>query len=235
MKAGPKEIAKMIDHAVLHPTQSDEALKKECLLAAKYRVASICVKPYHVKMAAKHLNNSEVKVSTVIGFPHGGNCIETKVFESQKAIDDGALELDMVINIGKVLQGDWDYIRDEIRAVQKLGGGEVILKVIFETDYVKNPKDIVHLCHICDEEKVDFVKTSTGFGFVKREDGSYSYEGARRTDVEMMVNRTNDKTNVKASGGIRTLKDLLEFRTIGATRIGTSATEAIMNEAMITD
>lgn len=222
----------MIDHAVLHPTQDDEDLEKGCMLADKYRVASICVKPCHVKLASQLLKDSEVKVSAVIGFPHGGNCIETKVYESKKAIEDGALELDMVVNIGKVLQGDWDYIRDEIRAIRKLGGGEIILKVIFETDYVNNQKDIVHLCHICDEENVDYVKTSTDFGFVKDNKGGYAYEGARRDDVVLMVKRTDASTGVKASGGIRNLEDLMEFRALGATRIGTSATEAIMEEVL---
>ena len=111
------EIAKMIDHSLLHPTMNDEILIKECEVARSYDVASVCIKPYAVKMAAEILKGTDVAVGTVIGFPHGGNRIDVKVFETEKAIEDGATESDMVVNIGKVLSGDWDYINDEIKAI----------------------------------------------------------------------------------------------------------------------
>jgi deoxyribose-phosphate aldolase len=136
-----KELAKMIDHSILHPTMTDEDLRRECEVAKKYDVASVCVKPYAVKQAVELLKGSDVLVGCVIGFPAGNSAIEVKVFETEVACNDGAVEIDMVINIGKALQGDWDYIEREIGAVtQKCHENGAIVKVIFETDYVTRKK-----------------------------------------------------------------------------------------------
>ena len=230
MKALTKhEIAKMIDHSLLHPTMDDQALREGIELARKYDVASVCIKPYAVNMAAELLKGSDVMVCTVIGFPHGNSRVDVKVFETERAIDDGAKEIDMVVNTGKVLSEDWDYVRDEIAAVvavtKKHGAA---LKVIFENDFLPEDKYKVRLCEICSELKVDFVKTSTGYGFVKQSDGSYNYKGATHADLVLMRGHSDPEVEVKAAGGVRTLEDTLKVRELGVTRIGATATEAII-------
>jgi deoxyribose-phosphate aldolase len=225
------EIAKMIDHSLLHPAMSDKELKEGCLLAKKYNVASVCIKPYAVKMAVGILKGSGVKTGTVVGFPHGNSLIEVKVFETEKAIADGAEEIDLVINIGKVLSSDWQYIESEVRSVagvtKKKGA---ILKVIFENDFLPDDKYKIRLCQICSKCKVDFVKTSTGYGFTKCEDGRYSYKGATEEDVKLMRRYCDPGVQVKAAGGVRTLRDVLRMKDLGVTRIGASSTAAIMDE-----
>jgi len=162
----------MIDHSILHPTMTDEDLCRECEVAKKYDVASVCVKPYAVKQAVELLKGTDVLVGCVIGFPAGNSAIEVKVFETETACNDGAVEIDMVINIGKALQGDWDYIENEIGAVTKASHkNSAIVKVIFETDYVSKEEDIIKLCQICTKVGADYVKTSSGFGFVKQANG----------------------------------------------------------------
>jgi deoxyribose-phosphate aldolase len=226
------EIAKMIDHSLLHPTMNDEILIKECEVARSYDVASVCIKPYAVKMAAEILKGTDVAVGTVIGFPHGGNRIDVKVFETEKAIEDGATEIDMVVNIGKVLSGDWDYINDEIKAISTVTKIQnVILKVIFENDFLDNDDLKIRLCEICNKHKVEFVKTSTGYGFVKGEDGKYSYKGATEHDLVLMRKYSNPEVQVKAAGGIRTYEDTLKVRELGVTRIGATATRSIVDKA----
>jgi deoxyribose-phosphate aldolase len=224
------EIAKMIDHSLLHPTMDDQTLKEGIELAKKYHVASVCIKPYAVRMAAELLSGSDVMVCTVVGFPHGNSRVDVKVFETERAIDDGAVEIDMVVNTGKVLSEDWDYVRDEIAAIvavtKKHGAA---LKVIFENDFLDNKMHKIKLCEICSELEVDFVKTSTGYGFVKQADGSYSYAGATRDDLILMRKHTAPEVEVKAAGGVRTLEDTLKVRELGVTRIGATATEAIVN------
>src|SRR5690606_21557005 len=164
-----KELAKMIDHSILHPTMTDEDLKRECEVAKKYDVASVCVKPYAVKQAVENLKGTDVLVGCVIGFPAGNSAIEVKVFEAETACKDGAVEIDMVINVAKALQGDWDYIEKEIGAVtEACHKHSAIVKVIFETDYVNRKEDIIKLCRICTKVGADYVKTSSGFGFVKQ-------------------------------------------------------------------
>jgi deoxyribose-phosphate aldolase len=225
------EIAKMIDHSLLHPAMTDKELKEGCLLAVKYNVASVCIKPYAVKMAAGILKGTGVKTGSVVGFPHGNSLIEVKVFESEKAISDGAEEIDLVINIGKVLSEDWEYIENEIRSVAAVTKkNNAILKVIFENDFLPGEKYKIRLCQICSKCKVDFVKTSTGYGFVKGEDGKYSYKGATVEDVKLMRRYSDPKVQVKAAGGVRTLRDVLRMKDLGVTRIGASATAAIMDE-----
>ncbi|RIH65415.1 deoxyribose-phosphate aldolase [Mariniphaga sediminis] len=228
-----KELAKMIDHSILHPTLTDEDLKRECETAKKYDVASVCVKPHAVKQAAELLKGTDVLVGCVIGFPAGNSKIEVKVFEAETACRDGAVEIDMVINIGKALQGDWGYIEKEIDAVTKAcHKNGAIVKVIFETDYVTREADIVRLCEICTKAGGDYVKTSTGFGFVKGDDGKYTYTGATIPNLELMKKSIGPKVKVKAAGGVRTLDRLLAVQKAGCTRCGATATEAIIEEAI---
>ncbi len=227
-----KELAKMIDHSILHPTLTDDDLKRECEVALKYDVASVCVKPYAVKMASEILENSDVLVGCVIGFPAGNSAISVKVFEAENACNDGAVEIDMVINIGKALQGDWNYIEQEIKAVtdacHKKGA---IVKVIFETDYVSKKENIIELCQICTKVGADYVKTSTGFGFVKGDDGKYAYQGATISNLKLMQKSVGPGVKVKAAGGVRTLDGLLAVQEAGCSRCGATATATIMEEA----
>jgi deoxyribose-phosphate aldolase len=227
-----RELAKMIDHSLLHPTMIDEILIKECETAKKYDVASVCIKPYAVADAVVWLAGSEVLVGTVIGFPHGNSTVDIKVQETIRAVRDGAREIDMVVNIGKVLQQDWSYIEAEIRAINNaaLSGG-AILKVIFENDYL--PEDLfkIKLCEICSAIPTAFVKTSTGYGFVRGTDGKYSYAGATEHDLKLMRKHCAPGVQVKAAGGVRTLDDLLKVREWGVTRVGATATAAMLEEA----
>jgi deoxyribose-phosphate aldolase len=227
-----RELAKMIDHSILNPTHTDEDLVKQCEVALVYDVASVCVKPYAVKTAVQRLMNSSVKIGCVIGFPHGNSSTAVKVFEAEQACRDGATEIDMVINIGKALGGDWDYVENEIRQVTDMCHlNNAIVKVIFETDFVTKTEDKIHLCEICTQAGADFVKTSTGYGFVKQANGDFNYKGATLADVKLMRKHSGSAVQVKCAGGVRTLDDLLKMREAGATRSGATATEAILEEA----
>jgi len=225
-------IAKMIDHSLLHPTLTDQDLRQGCQLALDCDVVSVCIKPYAVPLAREILSGSDVKVGTVVGFPHGSSRVDVKVKEAELAMADGAEELDVVVNIGKVLGGDWGYVSQEIGELNEVvvrGGG--ILKVIFENDYLEDDEHKRRLCEICSGHEVAFVKTSTGYGFVKQENGMYAYEGATDTDLALMRAACNDTVQVKAAGGVRTLDDLLHVRALGVTRVGATATETILQEA----
>jgi len=227
-----KELAKMIDHSILHPTMTDEDLKRECAVAAEYDVASVCVKPYAVKQAAELLKDTDVRVGCVIGFPAGNSAIEVKVFETETACNDGAVEIDMVINIGKALQADWDYIEKEIGAVTEASHKNgAIVKVIFETDYVNRKEDIIKLCQICTKVGADYVKTSSGFGFVKQVSGDYNYVGATVENLKLMKASIGPKVKVKAAGGVRTLDGLLAVQEAGCARCGATATITILEDA----
>ncbi|MFW6290481.1 MAG: deoxyribose-phosphate aldolase [Mariniphaga sp.] len=227
-----QELAKMIDHSILHPTMTDDDLRRECEVAKKYDVASVCVKPYAVKQAVEFLKGSDVLVGCVIGFPAGNSAIAVKVFETETACNDGAVEIDMVINIGKALQGDWDYIEEEIGAVTKAcHENNAIVKVIFETDYVTREEDIVKLCEICTKVGADYVKTSSGFGFVKGQDGKYSYTGATIPNLKLMKRSVGPGVKVKAAGGVRSLDGLLEVQQAGCSRCGATATISILEDA----
>ncbi|WP_080241664.1 deoxyribose-phosphate aldolase [Spirosoma rigui] len=227
-----RSIANMIDHALLHPTLTDPELRDGCALALRYNVASVCVKPYAIPVAAEILAGSDVRVGTVIGFPHGSNAAVIKVAETVQACRDGAVDIDMVVNIGKVLSADWAYVEAEIRAVHEacVANG-AILKVIFETDFLTDDTAKRHLCTICSAVGVEFVKTSTGFGFVKGPDGGYHTTGATLPDLQLMLDQVGPAVQVKASGGIRSLNDLLAVKELGVTRVGTSSTAAILDEA----
>ena len=226
------EIAKMIDHSILHPTLTDDDLRKECEVARKYNVASVCVKPYAVKQAVEHLRGSDVLVGCVIGFPAGNSSVPVKVFETETACKDGAVEIDMVINIGKALQEDWAYIEEEIKTVvdtsHRYGA---ITKVIFETDFITKDEQKIRLCEICSKAGADYVKTSTGFGFVKGTDGKYSYTGATAHDLALMRKYSPPSVKIKAAGGVRTLAVLLEYKELGISRCGATATAAMLDEA----
>lgn len=227
-----ESIAKMIDHSLLHPTLTDQELIDGCLVAAKYKVASVCIKPYAVPLAKEILAGTEVKVGTVIGFPHGSSKTAVKLKEARLALDDGAVELDMVVNIGKVLSQDWDYVAGEIRKINRLTVKRgALLKVIFENDFLTDDALKVKLCEICSKLAVAFVKTSTGYGFTRREQGYYAYAGATDDDLALMREHTVPSVQVKAAGGVRTLDDVLRVRALGATRVGATATEAILVEA----
>ncbi|MEI6056070.1 MAG: deoxyribose-phosphate aldolase [Lentisphaerota bacterium] len=226
------ELRKMIDHSLLHPTMTDKDILNGCELAKEYDVATVCIKPYSVKMAVELLKGSDVKVCSVIGFPHGNNSIAIKVAETIETASSGATEIDMVVNIGKVLGGDWKYVHHEMKAINDATISKcAILKVIFETDYLKD-EHIIKLCEISSEVGVAFVKTSTGYGFVKQSNGFYSYLGATDHNLLLMRKHSSASIQIKAAGGIRTLDDLLRVRALGVTRIGATATKEIITEAI---
>ncbi len=214
------QIAKMIDHSLLNPVLTDRDLEAGCAVARAYDVASACVKPYHLKRCAELLAGSTVAASTVIGFPHGGNTTAVKVAEAEQALRDGGTELDMVVNIGKVLSEDWDYVRQDIRAVADVThAGGAIVKVIFENCYLQDSHKI-RLCEICAEVGANFVKTSTGYGT----------GGATIADLKLMRKHSPPHIRVKAAGGIRTLDALLEVREIGVARSGATRTAEMLDE-----
>lgn len=226
-----RSLAKMIDHSLLHPTMTDAAIAEGCELARRYDVATVCVKPYAVAMARDLLAGSDVGVCAVVGFPHGNSSPRIKFAETLHVIADGATEVDMVINIGKALGSDWDYVSEEIKAINHAAvTQQAILKVIFETDYLED-EHIIRLCGICSEHRVAFVKTSTGYGFVKKPGGDYNYRGATDHVLALMRRHSAPEVQIKAAGGVRTLDDLLRVRSLGVTRIGATATSAILDAA----
>ncbi len=215
-----EDIARMIDHSLLNPKVTDKELEEGCHIAVKYNVASVCIKPYFVKQAVKLLAGTGVKTGTTIGFPHGGHLTNIKVAEAEQALSDGAEELDMVVNIGKVLSGDWDYVIDDIRSVVEIGHScNAIVKVIFENFYLQDEHKI-KLCEICGKVGADFVKTSTG----------YAEGGATLEDLKLMRKYSPMNVQVKAAGGIRTLDQALEVKALGVTRIGATRTVEILEE-----
>lgn len=228
----------MIDHSLLHPTMTDLDLEEGCAVAVKYGVASVCVKPYFARRAAELLRGSDVKLGVVVGFPHGNSLTEVKRFETEAACRDGAVEIDMVINIGKALSGDWAFVEQDVKAVcdeAHRHGAKV--KVIFENDYLENGGAGLagddfkrRLCQVCERAGADWVKTSTGYGFVKGPDGRYGYRGATEHDLELMVASVSSRVQVKAAGGVRDLDGLIRVRELGATRCGASATTAMLDE-----
>jgi len=214
------EIAKMIDHSLLNPTLTETDLEHGCHIARDYDVASACVMPYFLKRCAELLAGSTVKASTTIGFPHGGHTTAVKVAEAQRALADGGQELDMVVNISKVLSGDWNYVREEIAAVVEVAHQcNQKVKVIFENAYLTDAHKI-RLCEICGEVKADWVKTSTG----------YATGGATDSDLKLMRAHSPAHVQIKAAGGVRSLDRLLEVRALGVTRVGATRTVEILEE-----
>ena len=214
------DIARMIDHSLLPPALSQQELETGCQLAVEYKVASVCIMPYYLKRCAEILRGSEVQASTTIGFPHGGHTTAIKQAEAERALEDGCQELDMVVNISRAMSGDWDYVQQDIAAViEPAHAAGQKVKVIFENCYLDEAQKVM-LCKICTELKADWVKTSTGFGT----------GGATVEDIKLMVENTPDRVQVKAAGGIRDLDGLLEMRSLGASRIGASRTQGILDE-----
>ena len=226
-------VAKLIDHAVLHPTATQAELLEACAISVRYRVASLCVKPYMVPQTVSELSRHSIPVCTVIGFPHGGNTPEVKAYEASQAIEQGAQEIDMVVNIGAVVQENWNQVESDILKVREACQGDIILKVIFETDFILEDRLKIELCNICNNTGADYAKTSTGFGFVKQPSGQYAYRGATLEDVRLMRKHCDSSIGIKASGGIRTLDDVVAFVEAGASRIGTSSTETILHGLML--
>jgi deoxyribose-phosphate aldolase len=223
-------IARMIDHALLHPTMTDDEMQAGCHLAKRLNLKSVCVKPYAIPLACEILMGSDTAVGTVIGFPHGSHPRQIKAAEAAWALNHGATELDMVINIGLAQQGNWAAVQDDIAAVVDASQPQgAIVKVIFETDYLHEPTVIARLCRLSQAAGADFVKTSTGFGFVKQPGGHYDYQGATVDHIRLM--RENCSIGVKASGGVRDFLQAQALIAAGATRIGTSASEAILRGA----
>ncbi|KAI0887072.1 deoxyribose-phosphate aldolase [Annulohypoxylon maeteangense] len=226
------QIAKLIDHSLLHPTMTDKEILAGLEVAKKYKVAAACIKPYCIQMAKDILNGSGVLICAVIGFPHGNSTTTIKVLEAEEAVKAGAQEIDMVVNVGKVLGGDLEYVTNEIRAINEaVVKHGAALKVIFENDYLEDDH-IIRLCKICTSLSVAFVKTSTGYGFVKQPNGLYSYKGATLPHLELMKANVGPTVQIKAAGGVRTLSEVLAIASLGVARIGASATTAIMEEAI---
>ncbi len=213
------DISKMIDHSLLQPFLAQDDLESGIQLARAYDAASVCILPYYVRQCAELLTGSTVRTSTTIGFPHGGHTTAIKRAEAEQAIADGCEELDMVVNISRVLSGDWDYVTADIMAVIDVAhaAGQKV-KVIFENCYLTDDHKI-RLCEICSELNADWVKTSTGYGT----------GGATMNDLILMRKHSADSVQVKAAGGVRDFDKLLEVRTIGVSRIGASATKAILD------
>jgi deoxyribose-phosphate aldolase len=225
------EVAGMIDHSLLHPTMTDRDLTAGCRLARKYKIASVCIKPYAVRAAAALLKGSGVAVGAVVGFPHGSSATETKRYETEIACRDGATEIDMVVNVGKALSGDWTYVEKDIRAVVREAHRRgAIVKVILENDFLPGDTIKRRLCRTSEKAGADFVKTSTGYGFVKGPDGKYSYQGATEHDLVLMRKAVSPAVQVKAAGGVRDLDALMHVRDLGTSRCGATATAAMLDE-----
>jgi deoxyribose-phosphate aldolase len=215
----PQELAKMIDHTNLRPDATLNDIEKLCNEAKKYSFASICVNPSNVRFAAELLKDEDVNVCTVIGFPLGANTSKIKFFETKDAIESGASEIDMVMNIGTFKSGFYDNVKEDINGVVIAANGSIV-KVILETALLTDD-EIVKACEIVKESGADFVKTSTGIG----------YTGAKVEDIKLIKKSIGSSLNIKASGGIKNLKTALDMVNAGATRIGTSSGVEIIEEA----
>jgi len=217
-----QDIADMIDHSLLNPVMTRQDVLDGCDIARKYATVSVCVKPCDVKLAGSALAGSNVLLTTVIGFPHGCHTAETKVYEAERALDEGCVELDMVLNIGRLIGGEYEFVQNEIEAVCRTAHkNSALLKVIFENAYL-NDDLIITACKLCTEAGADFVKTSTG----------YAKTGAKLHDLRLMRANIAPNMLVKAAGGVRTLDAALRVRAAGAARFGASATAVIMEEAL---
>lgn len=218
-----EEIAGMIDHSLLKPILTDKEIIDGCKLAHKYQVASVCVRPSDVKLAAEILNKSAVRVTTVIGFPHGTTTSFSKLQEAKEAIANGAIELDVVINIGKMKSGAYDYVAADLKPIIEYAhSNDVKIKVIFENCFLTD-NEIKKACEICNDLDVDWVKTSTGYGTA----------GADPKQVTIMREYSKPTIQIKAAGGVRTLEQVINMRTLGCTRVGATATAEILENLKI--
>jgi deoxyribose-phosphate aldolase len=214
------QLAKVIDHSLLRPELTEQDVIEGCELAAKYHTATVCVKPCHVRLAAEALKGTDVNVSTVVGFPHGSNCTAIKVAEAQLAMDDGAVELDMVLNIGQLRSGKAEEVQADIQAVcETAHARDVKVKVIFENAYLNDEQKIL-ACKLSEAAGADWVKTSTGF----------APSGATLEDLRLMRANVSERVQVKAAGGVRTLDALLAVVDAGVTRCGATATATILDD-----
>jgi deoxyribose-phosphate aldolase len=215
-----RDLAKTIDHSLLRPELDDDFIEAGCRLAAEYDVASVCVRPVDVRRAVEILVGTDVAVGTVIGFPHGNHRTDTKVFEAQQALADGAIELDMVIQIGALKSGrDAEVLADIAAIVEVAHAAGAIVKVIFENAYLTDDEK-VRACHLSEAAGADFVKTSTGF----------APGGATHEDLALMRRSVSPHIQVKAAGGVRTLDALLDVMALGVTRVGATATKTILDD-----
>lgn len=221
MSGNYHDYSKMIDHSLLMPTMTTSQLEEGCRLAVAYDVASVCIMPYYLARCTELLAGSTVQPSTTIGFPHGGHRSVTKMFEAERAIEDGCQELDMVVNISQVLSGNWSYVAQEIRELVTLAhAAKRKVKVIFENCYL-NDEQKVRLCQICTEARADWVKTSTGYGT----------GGATMEDLKLMVANVGPGIQVKAAGGVRDFETLVKVKELGVTRCGASRTQVMLDPA----
>jgi deoxyribose-phosphate aldolase len=218
-----KDVAAMIDHSLLRPDMTLDELMDGFQMARQYQAATCCARPYDMELAKRELAGSGVRVSTVVGFPHGSSTTEVKVFEAEKAMDTGVFDLDMVLAIGRLKSGDYGYVEQDIEAVVDAAHARgAIVKVIFECCYL-TAEEIVKTCQMCEKVGADYVKTSTGYA---------AGGGATLEDVILMRKSCSPKVAVKAAGGIRTLDQTLQYRAAGAKMIGTRSTREIMEEAV---
>jgi deoxyribose-phosphate aldolase len=218
--ASTRDVAKAIDHSLLRPELELDGVRAGLETARRLDVAAACVRPCDVPLARELLAGSDVKVCTVVGFPHGSSATATKVFEAERALAEGAEELDLVLNIGRLRSGAADEVRAEIAAVVAAARGRALVKVILETAYLDEAQKVLG-CRLADDAGADFVKTSTGF----------APSGATLEDIRLLRRSVSPRVQVKAAGGIRTLDALLAALEAGATRIGATATEQILAEA----
>jgi len=215
----PEQVAATIDHAVLKPFATDQDIVDNAKMCAERKVASMCVRPTDVTLAVKELKESGVDVSMVVGFPHGSNRPEVKALEAKLAIEDGAVELDMVMNVGKFLSGDYDFVQKDIEAVvAEAKKSNVLVKVIQETCYL-TPEQVAKACQLCEAAGADYVKTSTGFG-----DGPATPE-----TIQIMMDTVGKTMGVKASGGVRTWETAVGYLDQGCKRLGVGSTEAVLD------
>ena len=214
-----EQLAAMIDHSLLKPELTLEEVVTGCDLADRYSVVSVCVRPADVKLCADHLADSIVAVGTVVGFPHGANTTATKVFEAERAIEDGAVELDMVLNIGWLRSGEYSQVEEDIRAVVDCAQGKALIKVIFENAYLDEAQKVA-ACELTESAGADFVKTSTGFAAT----------GATMEDLRLMRASVSADVKVKAAHGVRSLDGLLAVKEVGVDRIGATQTAAILDD-----
>lgn len=213
------QLAKVIDHSLLLPELTVEEAIAGCQVAKKYGCASVCIKPCYIELAVNELAGTDVKVGTVIGFPHGNSTIPVKVFEAKDAVSRGAVELDLVLNIGMLRSGDFDYVRDEICQVVEAAQGKAIVKVILENAYLTDEEKRT-ACRLCDEAGAHFVKTSTGF----------APTGCTIADLNLMYASVSPRMHVKAAHGIKTLDGLLEVIDVGVSRVGVRFTTEILED-----
>jgi deoxyribose-phosphate aldolase len=218
-----EQVAKTIDHSILKPDFTYADVEAGAALALKFNTASYCIRPMDVAVAAKALAGSTVNVCTVIGFPHGSTTTAVKAFETADAIKNGAVEIDMVINVSALLSGDYEFVEQDIRAVVEVAhAAGASVKVIFETAFL-NDELIVKACELTERAGADYVKTSTGF----------ASEGATLHNVKLMKATVGDRLKVKSSGGVRTLDQLIDYMDAGVTRSGCSATAQVLEEFLV--